>query len=86
MLFSRANLWDFSSRLCEKFVRCGDFHIFCLRLGPQIPGCRTGQNTKVILPAFVNTQSQYDNRDQGKYKIYTHLGLFGIDNEGNTMK
>ena len=67
-------------------MRCGDFHIFCLRLWPQVPGCRTGQNTKVILPAFVNTQSQYDNRDQGKYKIYTHLGLSGIDNEGNTMK
>ena len=68
-------------------MRCGDFHIFCLRLRlwPQVPGCRTGQHTKVILPAFVNTQSQYDNRDQGKYKIYSHLGLSGIDNEGNTI-
>ena len=72
--FSRANLWDFSS-LCEKFVRCGDFHIFLSSSVAQVPGCRTGQNTKVILPAFVNTQSQYDNRDQGKYKIYTHLGI-----------
>ena len=67
-------------------MRCGDFHIFCLCLWPQVPGCRTGQNTKVILPAFVNTQSQYDESRPGKYKIYSHLGLSGIDNEGNTMK